>query len=520
VAEASNLTAVKFLLQNGADATMRDAEGKMASMVAEDPSVVAALGGNGGAPVVAAAEAVDFEEDDDDDDDDDDSDGGEFGGFEDVSPPASAAKAAPPAVAPIMDDFDSDVDAGGDDFGGFDDPPSASKATPKAAAASAKRSSAKPAARSGAKGRANSHERVVRQAMSEVDERWWVGKQTRTSVNYLVVTHGKVGQFLVRHGTQASGGSGKGSQHRPVVIVMNDYGVPSNVKVMITVDGTAIVSQKRFNCLEDAVSMLQTSPMASKVPGKPEFVLGSPVRCPVAVIFNFMDFISNRLKCRKLPEPPTAKKEKSIKKGKAEKKAAAAAATSGDGGTKPADETDATKGDAQGDMDATSKIGRRRSSFFRRKPKAKEEPKEEDGAKVWTCPTYPVVRVAVAKRDSPGYGMTVVGPPDGAVRKTGVFISKVAPDGPAAVESEGKVQVGMRIVAMNGRRATESTRPEVVELMRSSVTAVMTLQMDPKGYARFDGGKMLKDLEAEWLAGEGISAQDQAGTEQTFMATE
>lgn len=68
----------------------------------------------------------------------------------------------------------------------------------------------------------------------------------------------------------------------------------------------------------------------------------------------------------------------------------------------------------------------------------------------------------------------------------------------------------------------DSTRPEVVEQLKSSITAIMTLQLDPKGFAqyvsslrfdllsttrayipsvsRYDGGALLKALEEEWEA--------------------
>jgi hypothetical protein len=186
--------------------------------------------------------------------------------------------------------------------------------------------------------------------------------------------------------------------------------------------------------------MLQTTPQESDVVGKAAFVVGRPVRTAVAVVYNFMDFSAGRIKCRTLPNPPATKKAKSIKKPKS---------------------SDAAVGEVSADIEPDKKSGlKKRGSIFRRKSKTadEEQPNIANSEKKWVCPVYPVLRVAVAKRDEPGFGMTLTGP-DKPGSKTGVYISKVKPNGPVAIETEGTVVAGMRVIAMNGKVSCDTALP-------------------------------------------------------------
>jgi len=115
--------------------------------------------------------------------------------------------------------------------------------------------------------------------------------------------------------------------------------------------------------------------------------------------------------------------------------------------------------------------------------------------------SFPIVRVAIAKRDEPSYGMTFIGPENNGPR-TGVFITRVKPDLPASreVDDEGKcvIKPGMRILGMNGKSVQEKSKTEAVEILQGgTLTCVMTLQLDPEGFAFYDNGALKAQLLAE-----------------------
>ena len=113
---------------------------------------------------------------------------------------------------------------------------------------------------------------------------------------------------------------------------------------------------------------------------------------------------------------------------------------------------------------------------------------------------FPVIRVAIAKRDAASFGMTFIGP-DATGARRGVFITKVKEGGPAHNEQDEdgkpKIKPGMRILGMNGKSVQEATKAEAVEaLKQGSLTAIMTLQLDPIGFAYYDQGALLAELRA------------------------
>lgn len=113
---------------------------------------------------------------------------------------------------------------------------------------------------------------------------------------------------------------------------------------------------------------------------------------------------------------------------------------------------------------------------------------------------FPVIRVAIAKRDAASFGMTFIGP-DATGARRGVFITKVKEGGPAHNEQDEdgkpKIKAGMRILGMNGKSVQEATKAEAVEgLKQGSLTAIMTLQLDPVGFAYYDQGALLAELRA------------------------
>ena len=111
--------------------------------------------------------------------------------------------------------------------------------------------------------------------------------------------------------------------------------------------------------------------------------------------------------------------------------------------------------------------------------------------KEWECPTYPVQRVAIAKRDAQAFGMTFIGP-DPGMKRTGVYITGVKDDGAAA--AAGGIEEGMKIMAMNGQPMASSDKQEAVELLKGAVSAIMTIQKDPVGYAFYDKGALLDSI--------------------------
>ena len=139
---------------------------------------------------------------------------------------------------------------------------------------------------------------------------------------------------------------------------------------------------------------------------------------------------------------------------------------------------------------------------IRGNPSAKKEVAKVEGKKEPVVPEFqfPVIRVAIAKRDAASFGMTFIGP-DATGARRGVFITKVKEGGPASMEQDEdgkpKIKSGMRILGMNGKSVQEATKAEAVEaLKQGSLTAIMTLQLDPIGFGYYDQGALLAEMRA------------------------
>ena len=88
-----------------------------------------------------------------------------------------------------------------------------------------------------------------------------------------------------------------------------------------------------------------------------------------------------------------------------------------------------------------------------------------------------------------GFGMSFVGPQsdEEAAAGKGVYISKVKEGGCAALD--GNVQVGQKIVKVNGKSVTRMTRKQVLQIFKelpanpnSGLTLLeLTLREDPEG---------------------------------------
>ena len=153
---------------------------------------------------------------------------------------------------------------------------------------------------------------------------------------------------------------------------------------------------------------------------------------------------------------------------------------------------------AKANAKAAQKERKRSIKLAKKQEKAAKKAGKEYAktADTWQPPTYPVERLAIAKRDNPTFGMTFIGPEPGKP-VTGIYITKIKPDGPTDQQSDGKIKRGCKILMMNGLSMATAMKSEATGSLKGAVTAVITYQFDPVGFAQYDGGALLKSIREE-----------------------
>eukprot|EP00039_Didymoeca_costata_P015262 m.256355 g.256355 ORF g.256355 m.256355 type:complete len:1105 (+) comp16186_c0_seq23:215-3529(+) len=135
--------------------------------------------------------------------------------------------------------------------------------------------------------------------------------------------------------------------------------------------------------------------------------------------------------------------------------------------------------DEQGKIEATRLRKSRKKSA--RKKSMKKQSMKKTGTKKKSIketkkknPSDPSVRLkhfTLTKKGEGGFGMVLEGPRGPEDKRVGIYVSKIH-EGTPASDAYPDLQVGMRVVSINGHAASTCTRAEAVGMVKSSGTSV------------------------------------------------
>jgi len=306
-------------------------------------------------------------------------------------------------------------------------------------------------------------------------DKWFFGKVPKTIIVEALIQQGP-GTFAIRTMPKNPEGA--------VVLMINDNNNVVSFVITFAPDGSCTFAKTKHPDIDAVVELVQGSPMTSKNGGEP-FVATYPLKGGLE--FNFYAFSQGQMPTPQIggrPPPPQQQRQQggapaprqpqitqkqSIKIAKASAKA------------------------AQKERKRSIKVAKKQEKAAKRAGKDYEKTAES-----WVPPTYPVERLAIAKRDNATFGMTFIGPEPGK-SVTGVYITKIKPDGPTDQQSDGKVKRGCKILMMNGLSMATAMKSEATGSLKGAVTAVITYQFDPVGFAQYDGGALIKSIQEEAL---------------------
>lgn len=320
-------------------------------------------------------------------------------------------------------------------------------------------------AAAGSTGAANSPS-ATRSVALELSDRWWFGTNSKDAVAEAIRSH-PAGTFAVRSSPRNPKGA--------VALAINDNGKVAEFTISINAEGGAKFGKSKFPTLDDVISFFYNTPQKSKNGGN-EFVATAPLLGGIE--FNFYEFINGGLATPLMGQSRGS--QQVMTASKADLKSAKKQAKSAQKERRRSLRLD-KKAEKKADKDA--------------KKAGKEREKE---AEAWVCPTWPVQRVALAKRDNMMFGVTFIGPSgDKGDSHTGVYIVEVAPNTVAG--NDGQLKPGMKLLAMNGQPMVLATTNDALRVLKDAVTAIMTVQMDPEGFGQYDNNKMYNSIRDEAL---------------------
>lgn len=294
----------------------------------------------------------------------------------------------------------------------------------------------------------------------EVTNRWWFGSNSKDAVAGALRAQ-PAGVFAVR------------AEKKKVYVSLNDNGDIAHLPIQMGSDGSAKFEKQQFQTLDDIVKHISSAPRKSKFGGA-VFVATAPL--PGGIEFNYYEWSTGSL--------PTPVLSVDAQRGASQVKVA-------------------TSSDLKAAKSSAKKAEKvRRRSIKLEKKAAKEAQKK---AKEWACPTFPVKRIAIAKRDAQSFGIQFIGPESVKAPQSGIYIVAIEP-GSAAAEAGG-LETGMKILAMNGQPMVLATTQDAVSSLKDSVTAIMTMQLDPVGFSQYDQGALLAKVKSE-ETGEPIPAAE------------
>jgi len=307
---------------------------------------------------------------------------------------------------------------------------------------------------------------------------WWFGANSKEAMNALLLGS-TPGTFAVR---MAPG------QRMKVVLSINDNGGTANFLIALSPDGSCTFAGALMTDLDAVIATVTAKPMMSKFGGQP-YVATAPASGGLE--FNFYEFSTGTAQTPRLQGGGDSRGGRVAQASAADIKQAKKAAQAAEKARKAAAKT--KKKSIRLEKKASkSKLAKMKGGAEKGDDVIDEEKEEE-----WKCPSYPVERIAIAKRDADAFGMTFVGPLKVEDKRTGIYISKIK-EGGAAHNTE--VKVGMKILAMNGQPMVLALKSEASGSLKDEETAIMTLQFDPQGFGSYDGGVLLEEIKQADLA--------------------
>lgn len=253
------------------------------------------------------------------------------------------------------------------------------------------------------------------------------------------------------------------AEKKKLYVSLNDNGDVAHLPIQMGSDGSAKFEKKQYQTLDDIMRHISSAPRKSKFGGT-EFVATAPL--PGGIEFNYYEWSTDML--------PTPALSVGAKRGATEVKVA-------------------TSSELKAAKSTAKKVEKeRRRSIKLEKKAAKAAQKQVDE---WVCPAFPVKRIAIAKRDAQAFGIQFIGPESVKAPQSGIYI--VAIEAGSAAAEAGGLEKGMKILAMNGQPMVLATTQDAVSSLRDSVTAIMTMQLDPVGFSQYDQGALLARIKSE-----------------------
>jgi hypothetical protein len=242
-------------------------------------------------------------------------------------------------------------------------------------------------------------------------DKWFFGKVPKAVLEESLIQQGP-GTFALRCMPKDPTGA--------VVLMINDNGSIVSFVIKFNGDGGCTFAKKPQSDVDAVIELVQSSPMTSKHGGEP-YVATAPLRGGIE--FNFYEFSQGTLATPQLgggrPPPQRQQPQQQQQPGQPQQQFQQRAA--------PMSQKASMK---QAKVQAKAALQERKRSIKVAKSEEKAAKKAgkdyEKKAEGWTCPTYPVERIAIAKRDAATFGMTFIGPEEGKPTK-GVRSSPPAP---------------------------------------------------------------------------------------------
>lgn len=305
-------------------------------------------------------------------------------------------------------------------------------------------------------------------------DKWFFGKVPKSIIVEALIQQGP-GTFALRTMPKNPEGA--------VVLMINDNANVVSFVITFEGDGSCTFARKKHSDIDSVIELVQGSPMTSKNGGEP-FVATYPLKGGLE--FNFYAFSQGQM-----PTPQIGGQRRPPPQQGGQK-----------GGQAPPQQPRLTQKAsmkiAKNNAKAAQKERKRSIKVAKKQEKAAKKAGQEYEATAgeWVAPTYPVERLAIAKRDSASFGMTFIGPEPGK-DVSGVYITKIKPGGPTEQQSDGKLKRGCKILMMNGLSMATAMKSEATGSLKGAVTAVITYQFDPTGFAQYDGGAMINGIREE-----------------------
>ena len=307
-------------------------------------------------------------------------------------------------------------------------------------------------------------------------DKWFFGKVPKAIIVEALIQQGP-GTFALRTMPKNPEGA--------VVLMINDNANVVSFVITFESDGSCTFARKKHSDIDSVIELVQGSPMTSKHGGEP-FVATYPLKGGLE--FNFYAFSQGQMPTPAIGGPRQPPQQQQQRQGQQQQQQQ----------RPPQISQKASMKAAKASAKAASKERKRSIKVAKKQEKAAKKAGQEYEATAdsWVAPTYPVERLAIAKRDAPTFGMTFIGPEPGK-DVSGVYITKIKEGGPTEQQSDGKVKRGCKILMMNGLSMATAMKSEATGSLKGAVTAVITYQYDPAGFAQYDGGALINSIREE-----------------------